>query len=54
MVYFFCGFLIIAGVAGGLDNAPDSDLMYLALAAVAGFVLMIVGINKINPKWLTE
>ena len=43
MLYFIIGLLMVFGVAGGVDTASDTDLMWLALVAVVGFVLMIIG-----------
>ena len=48
MIRIALGFLIVFGCVGGLDNATDSELFTLTLCAIAGLVLMFVGINKVN------
>lgn len=42
------GLLIVFGVAGGLDNATDSQLLTLIVVAAAGLGLMASGTKAMN------
>lgn len=48
MIRFVLGLLIVFGVAGGLDNANDNDLLVLMGLAVAGLVLMYSGTRSMQ------
>ena len=42
------GLLVVMGVAGGLDNATDAQLIPLTLIAVVGLFVMASGVRAIN------
>jgi len=42
------GFLIVFGVSGALDTAPDSQLLPLCAIALAGLGLLFAGINGLT------
>lgn len=44
------GLLVVFGVAGGIDNATDGQLLALIPFALVGFGLMISGANAINKQ----
>lgn len=43
MIRFILGLLLVMGVAGGIDNATDMELVYLLGIAGIGFLLMYFG-----------
>ena len=45
------GLFILFGVAGGIDNATDTELLALMGTAIVGFGLMIWGIRAYNNPW---
>jgi hypothetical protein len=42
------GLLVVFGVAGGIDNATDSQLLTLLMIAAAGLGLMASGTNAMK------
>lgn len=42
------GLLIVFGAAGGLDNAPDSQLLVVLLVAVLGLGIMYSGVSAMK------
>jgi hypothetical protein len=46
----FLGLLLVAGVAGGIDNATDGELLILIPFALAGFALMLSGSNAMKDN----
>ena len=51
MIRFVIGFLIVFGVAGGMDNATDSQLLTLIVLAAAGLGLMAAGTQKMSRQY---
>jgi hypothetical protein len=56
-LYTFCdsvvaitGFLLVFGVSGTIDTAPDSQLITLALMALAGLGLFFAGVNGLTTR----
>jgi len=56
-LYAFCdavvavtGFFLVYGVSGTIDTATDSQLMPLALMALAGLGLFIAGVNGLTTR----
>ena len=56
-LYAFCdavvavtGFFLVYGVSGTIDTAPDSELITLALMALAGLGLFFAGINGLTTR----
>ena len=56
-LYAFCdavvavtGFFLVYGVSGTIDTAPDSQLITLALMALAGLGLFFAGINGLTTR----
>jgi len=56
-LYAFCdavvavtGFFLVFGVSGTIDTAPDSQLMPLALMALAGLGLFFAGVNGLTTR----
>ena len=45
------GFLAVFGAVGGIEQAPDSDLLRLLGIAGAGLFLMWAGIRGIKQGW---
>jgi hypothetical protein len=54
MIRFLIGFLMVFGLAGGLDDMPpDPSFSYIGwmiVLAAAGFSLMLSGLSKINGR----
>lgn len=50
MIRFVIGLLIVFGVAGGLDAASDTDLLYMIPITIAGLLLMLAGANAVEEK----
>jgi hypothetical protein len=50
MIRIALGFLIVFGCVGGMDNATDAQLLPLVLGAIAGLVIMALGVNKVNKN----
>jgi uncharacterized membrane protein len=46
----FVGLVTIMGVAGGIDNATDAELFALIPFTIAGFALMLSGVNAMNKQ----
>jgi hypothetical protein len=44
------GFLVTAGSVGGMETAPDSELLRLTAISLAGLALMYVGIQSIKDQ----
>ena len=44
------GFLLVFGVTGALDTAPDSQLLPLGAIALAGLGLFFAGINGLTQE----
>lgn len=44
------GFLVTAGSVGGMDSAPDSELLRLTAIALAGLFLMYVGVQTLKEE----
>jgi len=44
------GFFLVYGVSGTIDTAPDSELITLALMALAGLGLFFAGINGLTTR----
>ena len=42
------GLLILFGVAGGIDNAADGELIVLGLIGAIGMALAFSGVNAMN------
>ena len=56
-LYAFCdavvavtGFFLVYGVSGTIDTAPDSQLITLALMALAGLGLFFAGVNGLTTR----
>ena len=49
-VVAFVGFFLVYGVSGTIDTAPDSELITLALMALAGLGLFFAGINGLTTR----
>jgi hypothetical protein len=49
-VVAFVGFFLVYGVSGTIDTATDSQLMPLALMALAGLGLFFAGINGLTTR----
>jgi len=56
-LYAFCdavvavtGFFLVYGVSGTIDTAPDSELITLALMALAGLGLFFAGVNGLTTR----
>jgi len=49
-VVAFVGFFLVYGVSGAIDTAPDSELITLALMALAGLGLFIAGVNGLTTR----
>ena len=49
-VVAFVGFFLVYGVSGAIDTATDSQLMPLALMAIAGLGLFFAGINGLTTR----
>jgi hypothetical protein len=48
MIRFGLGFLIVFGSVGGIDNAPDAQLIPLIGSALIGLTLMYFGSEKLK------
>jgi hypothetical protein len=46
----FTGFLLVFGVSGAIDTAPDSQLLPLCGIALCGLALLFVGINGLTNR----
>jgi hypothetical protein len=44
------GFLLVYGVSGTVDTAPDSELFTLLAFTVAGVGLFIAGVNGLTTR----
>jgi hypothetical protein len=42
------GFFMVFGAVGGMDNATDSQLVYLLPLAILGLVSMASGVKAMN------
>ena len=42
------GLLVVLGAAGGLDTAPDDQLLLVTSVAVLGCLLMFSGVSAMN------
>jgi len=49
-VVAFVGFFLVYGVSGAIDTATDSQLMPLALMALAGLGLFFAGVNGLTTR----
>ena len=49
-VVAFVGFFLVYRVSGAIDTATDSQLMPLALMALAGLGLFFAGINGLTTR----
>ena len=49
-VVAFVGFFLVYGVSGTIDTAPDSELITLALMALAGLGLFFAGVNGLTTR----
>lgn len=49
-IRFLVGFLIIAGVAGGIDSASDSQLLTLIVVAAFGLGIMASGTQAMEKS----
>ena len=49
-VVAFVGFFLVYGVSGTIDTAPDSQLITLALMALAGLGLFFAGVNGLTTR----
>jgi len=49
-VVAFTGFFLVYGVSGTIDTATDSQLMPLALMALAGLGLFFAGVNGLTTR----
>lgn len=54
MIRFFIGFMIVWGVAGGMDSMPDdasySYMFWMFAAICAGFGIMVSGVNQVKGR----
>ena len=50
MIRFGLGFLIVFGSVGGIDNAPDAQLLPLIGIAFTGLALMYFGTQKMQRQ----
>ena len=48
MIRAIIGFLLVFGAVGGLDNAPDAQLIPLIGSALIGLTLMYFGSEKLK------
>lgn len=48
MIRVIFGLLVVLGAAGGMDNAPDSQLPLLIAIAAVGLVSMYFGSKSIS------
>jgi hypothetical protein len=44
----FVGFFIVFGAVGGLDTAPDDQLLLVTSVALLGCLLMYSGVSAMN------
>jgi len=49
-VVAFVGFFLVYAVSGTIDTATDSQLMPLALMALAGLGLFFAGVNGLTTR----
>ena len=49
-VVAFTGFFLVYGVSSTIDTATDSQLMPLALMALAGLGLFFAGVNGLTTR----
>ena len=51
MIRFVIGFLMLFGIAGGLDTATDTELVYLLLLVIPASLLMLSGTNSLGKRY---
>jgi len=45
------GLLVVFGAVGGLDNAPDDQLLLVTSVALLGCLLMYSGVSAMNKDY---
>ena len=48
MIRFIVGFLLVFGAVGGMDTAPDGELLPLLAITLVGLALMYFGTEKMK------
>jgi hypothetical protein len=44
------GFLVTFGAVGGMDTAPDSQLLGLLVLAIGGLIILTSGVRAVNSQ----